>query len=79
MEIARALSCEHGPVRGTIASFLLQFGYCAYFLELHFCLFLVVALITAKSAQDITSLVLATNFDKPSWRFREKPNDAEKE
>ena len=69
---------RHVEITVQLAGLLLQFGDIANILELGFGQ-IVVSSFATKPAKNITSFVFATDFDKPTGRLREEPDNDEEE
>ena len=69
---------RHVEITVQLASLLLQFGYIANILELGFSQ-IVVSSFATQPAKNIASFVFATDFDKPTGRLGEEPDNDEEE
>ena len=69
---------RHVEVTVQLASLLLQFGDIANILELGFSQ-IIVSSFAAKSAKNVASFIFAPDFNKPTGRLREEPDNDEEE
>ena len=79
VELAGTSAGKHGPVRGAGCSLSLEFGNVADILEFRLGLAHIFTSLASQTAKDIATFLLTANFDQPTRRFREEPNDCEKE
>ena len=75
MEFARTDTEKHGNVRLRFGRLAFELCDVADVLKLRFGLAHILAGLTTKATKDVTSLILATNLNEPTWGFGEHPTD----
>jgi len=79
VELAGTDTEKHVEIRVVLGSLPLELGDVADVLKLSLGLTHVCTSLTTKSTQDIARFFLTPDLGKPTWRFREEPDDAEEE
>lgn len=79
MELAGTDAEKHVEIRVVLGSLSLELGDVADVLKLSLGLTHVSTSLTTESPQDIARFFFPPDLGKPTWRFREEPDDAEEE
>lgn len=79
MKLARAETEKHSDVGLTVGGLALKFGDVADILEFGFGLAHILSGFTTKTTKNVAGFLLTADFDEPTWRFGEDPNDTEEE
>lgn len=79
MKLARPETEKHSDVGLAIGGLALEFSDVADILEFSLCLAHVLTGFTTETTKDVAGFLFTADFDEPTWRFREDPNNPEEE